>query len=41
MTYSSAGPVPFVTLHGGPGNDICYRGLATIASPIGCETYVP
>ncbi|GIW15573.1 MAG: hypothetical protein KatS3mg063_1426 [Tepidiforma sp.] len=35
------GPRPSVNLQGGPGNDTCYRGLATTAFPTGCETYVP
>lgn len=34
------GPVSFVTLDGGMGHDICYRGLATIASFIDCEIQV-
>jgi len=35
------GPRSSVNLQGGPGNDICYRGLATTAFPTGCETYIP
>ncbi len=35
------GPVAVVNLQGGTGNDICYRGLAVVAVPSSCETYIP